>query len=109
MYPKSFNKQSKTLLKTVAKNECKINYKNLFYKIPLLDGTFHENSFLKKFDTLFSLLKDLVTRQMTVNSANAGQVSFIINLMHGYNDWNFDKKTQIDLERGRSDKTGCFF
>ena len=29
MYPKSFNKLSKTPLKTVAKNEYEINYKNL--------------------------------------------------------------------------------
>ena len=33
MYPRSFNKQSKTLLTTVAKNECKINYKNLLTKL----------------------------------------------------------------------------
>ena len=49
MYPKFVNKQSKTLLNTPVKNENKINYKNLSYKILLLDGTFHEISFLKKY------------------------------------------------------------
>ena len=41
---------------------------------------------MKKYDTLFSLLESLVTRKMSVNSANADQISFIINLMHGYSD-----------------------
>ena len=45
MYPKSFTSKSKTLSKTLAKNENKINYKNLLYKILLPDGTFHEISF----------------------------------------------------------------
>ena len=35
---------------------------------------------------LYSLLEDLVTRKMTVNSTNADQISFIINLMNGYNE-----------------------
>ena len=39
---------------------------------------------------------------MTVISANADQISLIINLMHGYNDWDFHKKTQINLVKGRS-------
>ena len=40
---------------------------------------------------------------MTVDSANADQISFIINLMHGYNNWDFDKKkTQMDLNKGRT-------
>ena len=47
MYLKSVNKESKSLLNTPVKNENKINYKNLSYKILLLDGTFHAISFLK--------------------------------------------------------------
>ena len=31
-------------------------------------------------------MENLVTRKMTVNSANADQISFIIDLMHGYNE-----------------------
>ena len=76
------------MLNTLVKNKNKINYRNLSYKLLLSDGK-------------FSLLEKLVAKKTTVSSANADQISFIINLMHGYNDWNFDKKTQIDLEKGR--------
>ena len=31
-------------------------------------------------------MKGLVTRKMTINSANADQISSIIDLMHGYDD-----------------------
>ena len=92
MYPNSFNSKSKISLKALVKNENKINYKNLSYKKLFPWGKFHGISFLKKYGTLYSLLKDLVTRKTTVRSANADQISFMINLMHGYNDWNFDKK-----------------
>ena len=64
-------------------------------------GKFHEIRFLKKYGTLYSLLEDLVTRRMTVVSANADQISLIIGLMHGCNEWSFDNKTPIDLEEGR--------
>ena len=50
------------------------------------DGTFHAIRFLKKYGTLYSLLEDLVTRTMTVNSANADQSSLLIDLMHGYDE-----------------------
>ena len=55
-----------------------------------------------KIGTRSSLLEDPVTRKMTLDSANADQISFIINLMHRYNVWDFDKKAQMDLERGIS-------
>ena len=86
IYIKSFNKQSQTLVKTITKNENKINYNNLSYKILLLDNTFHEVSFLKKYGSFYSLLENLVTRKTTVNNANVNQISFKINLMHGYNN-----------------------
>ena len=86
MYPSSFNEQSKSSLKTFAKNENKINYKNLSYKVLLPDTKFYEISFLKKYGTLYSLLEDLVTRKMIADSVNADQISFVINLMHGYNN-----------------------
>ena len=38
-------------------------------------------------------MKDLVNRKMTINSANADQISFIIDLMHGY-----DEGKLIDIE-----------
>ena len=83
MYPKSFNKR-KALLKTLVKNENKINYKNSSYKMLFFDGKLHEISFLKKYGSLYSLLENLITRKRTVNSANIDQTSFIINLMHNY-------------------------
>ena len=48
IYPKSFTIQSKKLLKALAENENKIDYKSLSFKILLLDGTFHEFNFFKK-------------------------------------------------------------
>ena len=86
MYPISFDKKSKALLNTLAKNENKINYKSLSSRILLSDSKFHEFNFYKKYGTLYDLLENLVTKKITVNSANADQISFIINLMNGYNE-----------------------
>ena len=91
-YPNYFNKQSKTSFRAIAKTERKIDYKNLSYKVLFPNDEFHEISFLKKYGTLYRLLEGLVTRKTTVNLANVDQTSFIINLMHGYNDWDCDKK-----------------
>ena len=82
MYTNSFNKKSKSLLNTLAKNESSINYKNLSYKNLLLNSVFHEFNFFKKYCTLYSLLKDLVTRKMTINSGNPDQISFVIDPAH---------------------------
>ena len=41
MYPNSFNSQGKKSLKILAKNEDKIGYKNLSYKILFPNFTFH--------------------------------------------------------------------
>ena len=81
MYPSSFTSQGNKLLKILGNNENKIDYKNLFP-----DSTFYIISFLKKCGTLSSLLEGPVTRKMTVDSANFDQISFIIKLMHGYNE-----------------------
>ena len=48
--------------------------------------------FLNKYGTLYSLLKDLVARKVNLNNSNDAQKSFIVDLMHGYNNWDFDKK-----------------
>ena len=84
MYPNSFDKKGKSLLNTLPKDESSINYKNLSYKMLLLNHVFHEFNFFKKYGALYSLLKDLVTRKMAINSANTDQIPFIIVLMHGY-------------------------
>ena len=86
MYSNSFDKKGKALLNALAKNKNKINYKNLSYRILLSNGKFHELNFFKKYGTLYDLLENLVTEKPNVNSANAGQVSFITNLMNGYNE-----------------------
>ena len=57
MYPKSFTSQNKTLLRKLAENESSINHRNLFYKILLPDGRFHEFDFFKKYGTLYNLLE----------------------------------------------------
>ena len=75
MYPNSFDSQSKSSLKTLAKNKETVNYKNSSYKILYPDSTFHIINFLKKYATLSSLLEGLVTRKMTVNSENVDQIS----------------------------------
>ena len=87
MYPNSFTSQWKKLLKILANNENKIDYKNLSYKILFPDSTFHTDNFSKKYGPLSSLLEGLVTGEMTVKSAIIDQISFIISLMYGYNEW----------------------
>ena len=39
---------------------------------------------LIKYDTLYSFLENLVTKKITINNANADQISVIIDLLHGY-------------------------
>ena len=82
----SFTTKGEKSLKILTKSENRIDYKNLSYNFLFPDSKFHIINFLKKYGTLFSLLQSLVTRKMTVDSANADQMSFIINLMHGYSD-----------------------
>ena len=93
MYPKFFTGQSKTLLRNIAKSESSINYKNLSYKTLLPDGRFHEFDFFQKYGTLYSLLENLLTKKTKLNNANIDQISFIIDLMHGY-----DESKLIDIE-----------
>ena len=45
VYPKSFTSQGKKLLRILAKNEDKMNYKNLSYKVLFPDPTFHMINF----------------------------------------------------------------
>ena len=60
-YPNSFDKKSKALLNILAKDENKINYRNLSYRILLSNGNFYEFNFFKKYGTLYDLLENLVT------------------------------------------------
>ena len=81
-YPKSFNKISMR-----EKNEGKIDYKHLSYKIYFNEENhfrFHEIDFLENFGTLYDLLKNLVTNKISMDIANSDQIHCIINLMTGY-------------------------
>ena len=63
-------------------------YESLSYKILFYDEDnvrSHETNFLKTYGTLYDLLEHLVTSKMNIDNANADQISFIINLMRGYN------------------------
>ena len=80
MHPNSFTSQGKNLLKTLANNENKIDYKHLSYKILIHDSTFHMINFLENYGILFSFLESLTTGKVTVSNANADQISFIIKL-----------------------------
>ena len=102
MYPNSFDKKSKVMLNTLARNESDINYKNLSYKILLLYGKFYELNFFRKYGDLYTLLENLVTKKMIVSRANSDQKPFILDLMFGYNEGNFDNKILTDVEEGRS-------
>ena len=93
IYPNSFDRKSKSLLNTLAKNESSINYRIFSYKILLLNVVFHEFNFFTKYGTLYSLLKNLLIKKMTINSASADQISLIIDLMHEY-----DESKLIDIE-----------
>ena len=86
MYPKILDSQSKRSLKIFGKNEDKINYIFLSHKMLFPDSTFHIINFLNKYNTHSSLMEGLVTRKMTVNSTKVDQMSFIINLMNGYDE-----------------------
>ena len=58
---------------------------------------------IRSHGTLYNLLEDLVTSKITVDIANADQISFIINLMHGYeNKGLFDKETDMSVKKRES-------
>ena len=44
------------------------------------------------------MLEGVITRKMAVNDANADQISFIINLMHGYDEWRLDSIREVKSE-----------
>ena len=89
------------------------------YKVLFPDPTFHIIIFLKKYGTLSGLLEGPATREITVNSPNTGQISFIISLMHGYNGWELYgiKELKSILTKAKTENTKknpkkgikCFF
>ena len=78
-----------------------MSYKVLFYDETSVKS--HEINFLKKYDTLYSLLENLATSKITVEIANADQISIIINLMRGYEKKDLlHKETEMSLKKGKS-------
>ena len=60
---------------------------------------------MKKYGTLYDLLDDLITRRITVDSANADQIAFIIGLKQGYNkNYLFHEKIKISVKKSKSCK-----
>ena len=82
-YHKFFIGQDKNSLRSIANNESNINYRNFSDKILLPNGKFHKFDFFKKYGTLYSLLKELLTKKTNANNANFDQISFIIYSMYG--------------------------
>ena len=106
IYPKSFNDRSKILLKKLAIDENKINYKYLSLKAHFSEEDitrFYEINFLKKYGMLYNLLDNILTSKIATNNANPDQIRFIINLMHGYDKDNlFDEGTDMSVKKCKS-------
>ena len=90
----------------LAIDENKINYKCLSLKTHFTEEDitrFHEINFLKKYGMLYNLLDNLLTSKIATNNANPDQISFITNLMHGYDKDNlFDEGTNMSVKKGKS-------
>ena len=54
----------------------------------------HEINFLKKFGTLYGLLKNLVTSKMNITNVSIDQIAFIASLLMRYYDNFFLLKKQ---------------
>ena len=99
IYPGSFFKNSRSVLKNLAKNESKVGDNNLSCEHVFNDEggqeIDQEINFLKK--TLYDLLEDLTTSK--INTNNDEQLNLIINLMLGY-----DKNDIFNKETNHSKK-----
>ena len=62
----------------------------------------HEIKFLRRFGTLYGLLKSLVTSKINITNANIDHVAFIAYLLMGYYDKNFFTK-RAELSKKESD------
>ena len=111
IYAGSFNRKSINSLEVLAKNES-IDYKNLSYKILFHDETdvgSHEIIFLKKFSTLYDLLKDIVTNEIHTTNENVDQIKFIVCLIMRYYDKDFFlEKTEIYKDKSGSWQNKAF-
>ena len=85
------------MLKKLANNENKIGYKKLSSS-----GKFYEVNFFKKYGFLYGLLKDLLTRRMTLKDAIDAQINFVNDLMRGYNEMDLNKELLADFKKYKS-------
>ena len=97
------------MLKKLANSENVINYDYLSYKVYFSEENsirFHKIGFSKEYGTLYDLLDDLLISKITIDNANDDQITFVIDLMHGYdkNDL-FDEKTDLSVEKGKFRKS----
>ena len=61
---------------------------------------FYAIDFLKKYSMLYDVLDNLFTSKITIDNVNADQITFIIDLIHGYekNDL-FSEKRRIGVKK----------
>ena len=92
-YPDSFSTFVKNKLKQFATSEEISDYKKWSFLMALVQEIFFDgSSFLKKYGTLYMLLKNLVANKIDINAVNDDQKNFVFDLMKGYNRSSFFKK-----------------
>ena len=97
------------ILERLAKNEHKINCKDLSYKVYFNEEDnfkFHEINFLEKYGMLYDLLEDLLNNKTNIINANIDKLHLIVNLMQGYDKNNlFREKVIISIKKINPGKT----
>ena len=100
------------VLERLAKNEHKINCKDLSYKVYFNEEDnfkFHEINFLEKYGMLYDLLEDLLSNKTNIINANIDKLHLIVNLMQGYDKNNlFREKVIISIKKSKSRKNEAF-
>ena len=100
------------VLERLAKNEHKINCKDLSYKVYFNEEDnfkFHEINFLEKYGMLYDLLEDLLNNKTNIINANIDKLHLIVNLMQGYDKNNlFREKVIISIKKSKSRKNEAF-
>ena len=100
------------VLERLAKNEHKINCKDLSYKVYFNEEDnfkFHEINFWEKYGMLYDFLEDLLNNKTNMINANIDKLHLIVNLMQGYDKNNFFReKVIISIKKSKSRKNEAF-
>ena len=100
------------VLERLAKNEHKINCKDLSYRVYFNEEDnfeFHEINFLEKYGMLYDFLEDLLNNKTNMINANIDKLHLIVNLMQGYDKNNFFReKVIISIKKSKSRKNEAF-